>query len=450
MSAIDATNATSAIQAILLNVPPGANPWQVLRLALGSQVNWRVSSAFRPQMYALSGLLILAALLLVSSLVVRIARRSFWLAAAVRNSRGKIFLTTHYLSVWTTFMCMFLALLQGFIWKTIEKSRGNEAHYIVLWETLTWIPPWLAFWFATSSLMTAHVIHRDSAGRAYQSFWASAWLVNAATWTVPILVIVLITTLAGKAQKEFDGVRFQYSQLLELLTKAEKGFDGTIDYDIIQAGTSRTQEFLNHMTTFVRFFRAVFFAYTGLTLTLMITYGLTSLLHLSELSRSMEALTKSNEKGDDRAQDQLFRTYSTLVRLTILICALLAFFSAIFLYVFSVLGLPIAILLLHRALTSSPNPNGSAPELAHPSQVDSTDRLASVPVEVEARSSPSKEALPLQEFKYEQQPFQVDMAQTPYAAFAPAQLSHGYFARTPSGIVSSRSMPNARVAAEPM
>ncbi|KAM0791206.1 hypothetical protein ACM66B_005688 [Microbotryomycetes sp. NB124-2] len=502
MSGIDANNATAAIQVILKNVPPGANPFDVLRAALGSQVVWRVSPTFRPQMYALSGLLILAELLLVSSLVARIARGSFWLAASVRDSQGRTYLTTHYLSVWTTFMCIFLALLQGFMWTTINKSRGSEAHYIVLWETLTWIPPWLGFWFATTSLATAHIVHRDSAGRPYQSVWASAWLVNVVAWTVPILVIVLITSLAGKAQKEYDGVRYQYSQLLQLLIGAADKFNGQIDYSIIQAGMTSTQDFLDHMTTFVRFFRAVFFAYVGLTLILMVTYGLASLLHLGELSRSMQALTQSNSRDDDKAQDQLYRTYNTLVRLTILICALLALFAALFLfvaasgrkavtdqmylqaghlmpgYVFSVLGLPIAILLLHRALTSNPNSNDSKRDMnnTHSSSSRyhhrSTDQLTTgTPVEVEAKSSPLyKDSMQLRDFStaatkvYDQSSPAVKMS-TPlvqYTSIPPSSppvaspASQGYVARQSANVVATRGQNGGvetrshRVAAEPM
>ncbi|KAK4053884.1 hypothetical protein OIO90_003721 [Microbotryomycetes sp. JL221] len=436
---IDATNATQAIQDVLRSLPPGLNPWDGLRLALSSQVNWSVSREFRPQL-------------------------------------------------WTLLIVIFLALLQGFIWKTIEKSNGHEAHYIVLWETLTWIPGWLAFWFATMSLITAHVLHRDSSGRPYRSFWSSAAVSNGATWGMPVMMIVLIITLSAKAQIEYDGVRDQYAQLLELLTRASDSFDGAIDVSIIQQGTASTQAFLDHMSTFIRFFRAVFFAYTGLTLLLMILYGTVSYLHLAELSRTIEGLATSRRTSDDAddttTQEQLYRTYSILVRLTILICLMLALFSSLFLFVaasgrravtdqahlqaghllpaytFSILGLPITLLLLHRALTSNP---------AHGSRIDHSERHqqqhssghfnSKLPIEIESNlqssaSSPfvAKESIPLHSLG-----FQHSSSASPVHVGLPLQQQPAQYdslpprGQLPNHMQAAQLPPSTgRVAAEPM
>lgn len=157
-------------------------------------------------------------------------------------------------------------------------SDKQHVNTITLWETLTWIPAYVGFWLATSSLVTTRefylfavylgetnlldpcttrrtsgpvwrvqgdsiapcrverrastndwlilplfssdILHLDSSGRPLKSFFASPPFVNAATFLVPVAVIASVTTLAVVAQHKYEDVAELYEPLAVTLTKA--------------------------------------------------------------------------------------------------------------------------------------------------------------------------------------------------------------------------------------
>lgn len=138
---VDLNDAKTAISQIINEAArSGSNPWLAVLDVLRTQVEWNVSSAFRPQMHILSGVLALVTVILVASLVVRWYRTNFWLFR-----RTPVGIAPHYLTSCSSFLVIGLGCLQGFIWTAVHKSRHEATDTIVLWECLAWLPTWLAF-----------------------------------------------------------------------------------------------------------------------------------------------------------------------------------------------------------------------------------------------------------------------------------------------------------------
>ncbi|GAA5869679.1 hypothetical protein JCM3774_003820, partial [Rhodotorula dairenensis] len=373
-----AEDLTDLVQGTLRDLPPGANPWSVLRQALTAKVLRVAPNHIISQLYALSAIIAVVTVLLATCMFVKYRQGKLWLMRTHRATGGT-YLVVHYSNGWTTMFTLFLGVSQGFIWQTIFSNQGKWVPQADTWRTCVWIPGWTAFWLATWSLCVSHILHLDSSGRPARSFYAQAWFVNTAAILVPSLAAITVAILAWQSHDRYSASLEAYKALDAVLATVEPTYTGTFNLSVILSGpgSQLLANFASKLSEFSTYFRWVFVTYLICSIILQVVLCSTAALHLRELRNTMNDLRGRAFLSDEaRAQETVIRHgYQSLSYVTWSIIAACTAINALFLFVvaagpkviniarysavasllplwlFSVLGLPLSTLYLHRLLT---------------------------------------------------------------------------------------------------
>lgn len=320
----------------------------------------------------------------------------------MKTSLGGRYLTVHYLSNWSLLMIIFYATLNVYVWRTISNSNGSLGRDTAYVKTLTWLPAWVAFWLATTSFAVTNVLHLDSSARPVRAWYASAPVLNFLTVGVPIAVIVTIATLAELGAREYRGMLDAFQMLEQGLANAAQTYNGTLRSSVISTGVATASAMFAHLHKFTDYFRGTFCAYAGCTLLMEVLFAVVSTLQcvlnlvlmmsraglmltpissLKELRRSLgELQTKSKTTNEARMQQHILQsTYNQLLAVTYLMFTCLTVFNVVLVfvavaarqtildtahseaatllgpYMFSVIGLPISLLIFKRSLADEKN-----------------------------------------------------------------------------------------------
>ncbi|GAA5904046.1 hypothetical protein JCM6882_003810 [Rhodosporidiobolus microsporus] len=322
------------VEGAIANLAPGQNPWTLVHETLIAQVRPRLSHSFLSQLYATSAFLAINTIFLILSIIVKWRQGSFWIFKTFRGTGGN-YLVVHYSSAFSTFMLVFFALLQPYIWKTVHFSEGHIVYDSALWRTLVWIPGVIAFFLATWSLCVSHILHKDSSGRPARTFFAQAWFVNCAGSFSIVGLIVSVAILAWQTQKHWHSAMQKFQALEDILTRYESTYNGTLDPTAFGDGTTMTVAtgFATNLADFGTFFRWVFIAYLIWSVILLGTLVTSASLHLRELSRTMNDLGQRSVNEENKAQGEaLQQSFTGLLYVTVgiivscvAICILFAF-----------------------------------------------------------------------------------------------------------------------------
>ncbi|GAA5983124.1 hypothetical protein JCM10908_000166 [Rhodotorula pacifica] len=410
---------TDLLQKTLRDLPSDANPWSVIRGALTAKVRPVAPHHIIAQLYALSAGVAVVTLLLAACLFVKHRQGTLWLVRTHRATGGT-YLVVHYSNGWTTTFLLFLGVLQGYIWQTVYYNQGKWVPHSDLWREVVWIPGWTAFWFASWSLCVSHILHLDSSGRPARSFYAQAWFVNTVAILVPSVAAVVVAILAWQAHSRYWDSLEAYKAIDAALVDLASNYNGTFDQSIISSGSGGqlVVEFTSKLSEFGDYFRWVFVTYLICSMILEMVLCTTAFLHLRELRKTMDELhARARVSEEARAQETMIKHgYQSLSFITWSIIAACTAINALFLFVaaagpkvvydekysevasllplwlFSVLGLPLATLFLRRLLKQGP-PRPSADTA---SNVELPGLHTSRPPSIGAKEDNAYEAYPME------------------------------------------------------
>ncbi|GAA6008217.1 hypothetical protein JCM11491_001932 [Sporobolomyces phaffii] len=379
---------TALVNKILSQLPEGANPWTAIRAAFTAQVRPNLGNGFLSQLYVTSTMIALSTLFFIASLYIKWRQGTYWLFRTHRGTGG-VYIVPHYSSTWITGFVIFFGVLQGYIWRSIDFSKGRLVYDSALWRTLVWYAGWISFYLAAWSLCVSHVLHLDSAGRSARSFFAQAPFMN----TIGVLLIAgsatSIGVLGGASHLKYHSAMTNYEGIDTALGVLQTTYQGKFDVAAFQAGTgfSIAESFIRDLASFGTYFRWTFISYLIWTILLEIALVGAGVLHLRELRRTMDDMSnRSQISPEAREQEKMIeQTYNSLVYITYAVCILLTAVNAIFAFVsaagtkvvyirsyanaagllppwiFAVLGLPLSLLFFRRTYLGSRTTAGLQP-----------------------------------------------------------------------------------------
>ncbi|BGP16569.1 hypothetical protein JCM10213_000519 [Rhodosporidiobolus nylandii] len=451
----DSSSITALVQQILHNLPEGANPWFLIRLAFTSQVRPQLEDSFLDQLYANSAIIAASTVLLALCMLVKVREGTYWIFRTYRGTGG-LYIVVHYSNSFSTFMIVFWGLLQGYVWQTVHYAKGEIVKTTALWRTLVWYPGWLAFFLAAWSLVVSHILHLDSSGRPARTFFASAIFVNFAAIVVPVGCAVSVALLGSTAHTHYKSAMGNFALIDGSLAALERSFNGTFDQSLFTSGMGLqvADEFTSDLAEFGLYFRWSFLAYLIFTVCLEALLVVSATLHLRELRKTMDELQNRSQMNDEtRAQEQMLeRSYRGLIYVTWAIIAsctainvLFAFvgiagrkvvYDAVYskvasllpIWIFSAFGFPLSLLFLIRLLKTSSSPPRSLRK-----NMKSEEALEGVAVPIDAHGTFSNPSVNL------------DAKQSPVAdEYAMAALGGvSYHPAQPGSDHSHRQSPSA-------
>ncbi|KWU47101.1 hypothetical protein RHOSPDRAFT_31236 [Rhodotorula sp. JG-1b] len=354
------------LQAALRDRDPNANPWSLLRGALTARVRRVARYHVIAQLYALSAIIAVVTVLLAACMLVKYRQGRFWLMRTHRATGGT-YLVVHYSNGWTTLFLLFLGVLQGYI-----------------------------------------------------CFYAQAWFVNSAAILIPSLAAIAVAILAWQAHIRYWGYLKAYKSIDAVLANVASQYNGTFDLSLLSSGSSRQliAEFTSKLSRFETFFRWVFVTYLISSIILEVVLCLTASLHLRELRKTMHELRgRAYLSEEARAQETVIKHgYQSLSYVTWSIIAACTAINALFLFVvaagpkviyierysavasllplwlFSVLGLPLSALYLHRLLTQDAPQEPQGADAA----IELPGRNTSRPPSISGKDGQPHEAYPME------------------------------------------------------
>ncbi|GAA6000070.1 hypothetical protein JCM10207_006037 [Rhodosporidiobolus poonsookiae] len=383
---------------ILDSMPDDVNPWTYIRSVLRAEVRPHLGDSFLAQLYLNNALTAIGTVVLIACMFVKWRSGTYWICRRYRGTGG-----SYLVSAFSTFMIIFLGILQGYIYQTREYVIGAAVPTTALWRTLVWFPGVLAFYAATWSLVVSHILHKDSSGRPARTFFASAIFVNSVGVLVPIGAAIALALLARQAHLAYDIAMERYEYVDYGLSVVEASYNGT--FDITQyldtPYLSTAEQFTTSLDRFGSYFRWCFVTYLAWCLLLEGILGFSATLHLRELRKTMEALQNRSQHNDEQ-EATLEQSYRGLVWVTWGILASLTSINVLFafvtgagrkivydqtysqvasllpIYIFSVFSVTLGPLFLYRLIRTS---RPVAPRRAH-GKTDSMDANNAIAVPI--------------------------------------------------------------------
>ncbi|KAM0753531.1 hypothetical protein T439DRAFT_353328 [Meredithblackwellia eburnea MCA 4105] len=383
---------TEQVTALLQSLPTGTNPFPYLRKSMHDQL---VSSspahtrlahpashpAFKRQLQALSGILAIVAVVLAVGLIVKAARKTLWIFR-IDEHHGRMLIVPHYLNSFSLFTCFGVALMQGFIWSTIDfiDANGSPSNF-PMWKTILWLPAWLAYWFSAWSLLVSHVTHKEATGDR-RRWYSSAWFLNCYGLGVCIFLILSVTITSALANNHFEKAFEAYDQLDAAFAQASEAWNGTIDLASLHAAAELGGFILSEISIFINLFRATFAMYVVGGVFKQGTFCGVAFWHLRTLRETMKEVSAGHTLPTPREQaiqKELQRQYRNLTFVTVLFTVTTTLFEALFLftladadkivtdglsneaaslmalYIYAILGLPISLVLLRASFDRTPD-----------------------------------------------------------------------------------------------
>ncbi|GAA5924775.1 hypothetical protein JCM3775_005466 [Rhodotorula graminis] len=363
---------TQAILDLLGDLPPGANPYEVVRKYALQALNPPLPESHRRQLIAIAVIFSFSLFFIVASLVVRILNGSFWIVHWGDSPR---LLRPHFIVSWSLWAVVFLVLIEVVVIDSIKQfQRASIQKDYAAWRTLAWLPAVYGGWTAAWGTLVSYLLHLHAYGRARLVDRLAPW-VNASSILVPVIFSLVFIPLAAIGADRFRWTMdtfYAIDHLLRQLAAAYHGENALLE--LLSSGLPLLQELEKRTNVFLYWWMVTLSVAAAFGFFLVAMLVTVASLYLVALRHVLRLSTWQTESGSTRTSSlqPLRRTYANMA-INLCIFSILGLttsttvvvmaavprgfvdptFAQIFVllpfYAFAILGLPSSVLLFVRA-----------------------------------------------------------------------------------------------------
>ncbi|KPV75179.1 uncharacterized protein RHOBADRAFT_53192 [Rhodotorula graminis WP1] len=363
---------TQAILDLLGDLPPGANPYEVVRKYALQALNPPLPESHRRQLIAIAVIFSFSLFFIVASLVVRILNGSFWIVHWGDSPR---LLRPLFSVSWSLWAVVFLVLIEVVVIDSIKQfQRASIQKDYAAWRTLAWLPAVYGGWTAAWGTLVSYLLHLHAYGRARLVDRLAPW-VNASSILVPVIFSLVFIPLAAIGADRFRWTMdtfYAIDHLLRQLAAAYHGENALLE--LLSSGLPLLQELEKRTNVFLYWWMVTLSAAAAFGFFLVAMLVTVASLYLVALRHVLRLSTWQTESGSTRTSSlqPLRRTYANMdinlcifsilgltTSTTVVVMAAVPrgfvdpTFAQIFVllpfYAFAILGLPSSVLLFVRA-----------------------------------------------------------------------------------------------------
>ncbi|GAA5904239.1 uncharacterized protein JCM6883_006421 [Sporobolomyces salmoneus] len=351
------------------------NPYSLLSDELDAQLLPTLPRSAANQLYFLAALYGLAGTLVLISQVIRWRKGIVWF---YRWQSEYTLIRPHATLSWSPLAVVVVALFELLIVRTIQLVHGNakaDYGYILL---MVWGSAWVAGAVATWSIAASYVVHLQTTSRTPPSKLVSI-ACNFAGIASPIIYLAILLPLgiiAGRRYAESQNTAMEFKRFLA--NGAERwSTDDPFSIADLSPGLPLLDLLVMQTAKFVRWWKAVFCFYAVSAIVVLLGLTPTSILYLTSLRKAIKRTSRDLHQtslvATARPPKQLNHTWLALVFLATSFSILATIFFVVSLYAylhpaslrhnptfegliftplyaFGCLGLPVAIVLVIRAV----------------------------------------------------------------------------------------------------
>ncbi|GAA5866200.1 hypothetical protein JCM8547_007201 [Rhodosporidiobolus lusitaniae] len=280
-------------------LPRGTNAFSVFRTQLQANFHTRQPKSGGPLLIFASAGAGVAALLFVFLAVVRLRKKTFWLARIVRANSER-YLLLHYQNAWMLLCLCLLLCLQGYIWTLYRTDYGQYTQGLMLWVSLCWVPGVIAEVVACWTLFTTYALHVKTyrpGGRTAFPFHLSSTFIASTAFLATGGYLGTIVTCANLSHNYSTAMYAAYAKVDTILARGEASYNGTVDMTTFGQAAVPLLNVVHDSQNLQKWFRTTFIVTGAFSIAFGLFFLLASIVYIRALRKSLFEFSGKSTTG---------------------------------------------------------------------------------------------------------------------------------------------------------